>query len=69
MPVTMLHSGEKAAIKKVGGKDETKRFLESMGFIAGEEVAVISADRGDVILWVKGARVAVSQGLANKIMV
>ena len=35
MPLTMLNTGETNTIKKVGGKEETKRFLENLGFVAG----------------------------------
>ena len=33
MPLTMLNTGEPSTIKKVGGKEETRRFLENLGFV------------------------------------
>lgn len=69
MPITMMSSGETASIKKVGGRGETKKFLESLGFVTGEEVRIVSMNGGNVILQVKDSRIAVSQGIANKIMV
>ncbi len=69
MPLTMLGSGEAAAIRRIGGKDESKRFLENLGFTVGEEVRIISSNGGNIIVQVKDSRVAVSKGIANKIIV
>lgn len=69
MPLTMLNSGEDAAIKRIGGKDEAKRFLEKLGFTVGEKVKIVSSNHGNVIVQVKASRVVVSKGIANKIMV
>ena len=67
MPLTMLNPG--ASIVRVGGNEETKRFLENLGFVAGSEVKVISSNEGNIIAQIKESRVAVSKGIANKIMV
>ena len=69
MPLTMLNPGESASIVRVGGNEETKRFLETRGFVAGSEVKVISSNEGTIIAQIKESRVAVSKGIANKIMV
>lgn len=69
MPLTMLSSGEDAAIKRIGGRDEAKRFLENLGFTVGEKVKIVSSNSGNVIVQVKDSRVAVSKGIANKIIV
>jgi len=60
---------EMQVIKKVGGKEETKKFLEGMGFVAGGEVTVVSRVGGNVIVSVKGSRVAIGRDMANKILV
>ena len=69
MPLTMANSGEENIIKKVGGNPVTKKFLESLGFVAGGTVTVISENGGNVIVNVKESRVAVSKEMANKIMI
>lgn len=69
MPLTMARPGESNLIKKVGGKPETRQFLENLGFVAGSRVSVISRTGGNVIVEVKGARVAVNSDMAAKIMV
>ena len=69
MPLTMMGEGEAVTIKRIGGKAETKKFLESLGFHMGEVVKIVSANQGNIIVQVKDSRVAISQGIANKIMV
>ena len=69
MPMTMLNVGTKASIKRVGGLEKTRQFLESLGFVPGEEVQIVSSNAGNIIVQVKESRVAVSREIANKIMV
>ena len=56
-------------IKKVGGKEETRRFLESLGFVVGAFVTIVSEINGNLIVNVKDSRVAIDKELATKIMV
>lgn len=69
MPLTIAKVGEVSSVKRIGGKEETRKFLENLGFVAGGELKVISENNGSVIVEVKGSRVAVSREMANKIMV
>lgn len=69
MPLSMVKEGEQNIIKKVGGKEETRRFLENLGFVAGSTVTVVSEISGNMIVNIKDARVAIGKDMANKIMV
>ena len=69
MPLTMLETGREMQIRKIGGKDETRRFLESLGFVMGGFVTVVSELNGNRLVKVKESRVAVSKEMANKIMI
>lgn len=69
MPLTMVETGTPNTIKKVGGKEETKRFLENLGFVVGGIVTVISENSGNMIVNVKDSRIAIGKDMANKIMV
>lgn len=69
MPLTMAKTGIINRIKKVGGREETRRFLESLGFVTGGQVTVISEISGNVIVNVKESRVAISREMANKIYI
>ena len=61
MPLTMAAANEINYIKK--------RHLETLGFVAGGEVRVISQLNGNLIVSIKDSRVAISKEMANKIMV
>ena len=65
MPLSLSPAGSEVCIKAIKGKDETRRFLESLGFVVGGSVRVISELNGDLIV----SRVAISRGMANRIMV
>ncbi|NLZ45088.1 MAG: ferrous iron transport protein A [Clostridiales bacterium] len=69
MPLTFATIGDENIIKKVGGKVETKQFLEKLGFVVGGIVTVISENNGNVIVNVKDSRIAISKEMANKITV
>ena len=69
MPLSMVKEGEPNTIKKVGGKEETRKFLENLGFVTGGTVTVISQTGGNMIVNVKDSRVAIGKDMANKIMV
>lgn len=69
MPLTIANLKEVQIIRKVGGKEETRRFLEGMGFVNGGEVTVLSKAMGNVIVSIKGARVAIGKEMASKIQV
>ena len=69
MPLSMAQSGETQVVKKIHSKDETKRFLESLGFIEGARVTIVSELAGNLIVNVKDTRVAISKSMANRIMV
>lgn len=69
MPLSMLKEGESDIIKKIGGKDETGKFLENLGFVVGGIVTVVSEIGGNLIVNVKDSRVAIGKDMANKIIV
>lgn len=69
LPLTMANPGEPVTIKKIGGKAETKKFLETLGFVVGGTVTVVSEINGNMIVNVKDSRVAIGKDMANKIMV
>lgn len=69
MPLTMAVAGEVNTIKKVGGKQETRRFLENLGFVVGGAVTVVSETDGNMIVSVKDSRVAIGKEMANRIIV
>lgn len=69
MPLTFCPQGEENIIKRIGGREDTKRHLENLGFVPGGAVTVISAMGGNLIVNIKESRIAVSKEMAAKIMV
>lgn len=69
LPLMMASQGEPMTIKKIGGKQETKKFLETLGFVVGGTVTVVSEINGNMIVNVKDSRVAIGKDMENKIMV
>lgn len=69
MPLILATKGNEVSIKKITGNDETRRFLNSLGFVAGETVKIISELGGNLIINVKDSRVALDKGMASRIMV
>ena len=69
MPLTLAQTGQINAVKRIGGKEEVRCFLNSLGLIEGSEVMLVSQNQGNVIVKVKESRVAISREMANKIMI
>lgn len=69
MLLSMMNDNEIKSIIKINGRDEQKRFLESLGFVEGAEVSVVNKIDGNVIVNIKESRVAISKAVANKIIV
>ena len=69
MPLTMATMGEVNKIVKVGGNEETRRFLENLGFVAGTEITDVSSIGGNLIVNVKDSRIAVNEDMARHIVI
>lgn len=69
MPLSIASTGEHFLIKKITGKEEVRRFLENLGFVAEADVSVVSEIAGNVIVQIKDSRVAISREMAQKIVV
>lgn len=69
MPLALANLDEEYIIKKVGGRTETKKRLESLGFVPGSRVVLVSSLAGNLIVKIKESRVAISREMAMKIMV
>lgn len=69
MPLSLANVGEENIIKRIGGKPEVKKHLENLGFVVGGTVTIISTLGGNVIVNVKETRVAISEEMAQKIII
>ena len=69
MPLSMAPEGKESVIRKIRGKEETRLFLERLGFVVGAIVTVVSEIQGNLIVNVKDSRVAIGKDMASKILV
>ena len=69
MPLSLANVGEENIIKRIGGKPEIKKHLENLGFVVGGTLTIVSALGGNVIVNVKETRVAISEEMAQKIII
>ena len=69
IPLSLAEPGEVQIIKRIGGTPEVRAHLENLGFNVGGEVMIVNTLGENVIVKVKEARVAISDGLARRIRV
>lgn len=69
MPLTLAELGEENMIRHIGGKQDVRQHLETLGFVVGGNVTLVSKIGGNVIVNVKESRVAISEEMARRIMV
>ena len=65
----MAQVGDVNIIKRISGRDEVRQHLAELGFVVGEEVQIVSEMGGNLILAIKGARIALDKTMAMRIMV
>ena len=69
MPLTMAPLGTVNEINRITGKDDTRQFLEKLGFVVGGTVTVVSQMGGNMIVNIKDTRIAIDRSMANRIMI
>jgi ferrous iron transport protein A len=69
VPLAYTQQGENLEVVKVSGAPETRRHLETLGFVPGATLRVAQVAGGDVIVCSKGARVALDAATARRVMV
>ncbi len=67
VPLNLAEPGRDLTVQAIRGKDDVKRFLETLGFVEGARVSVVSELGGNVIVNVKDTRVAISRVMASRI--
>lgn len=68
IPLVLAKAGEEGIIVHISGKDEVRRHLCNLGFREGEKVCAVCLIKGDMIVEVKGSRIAIDRSLASKIL-
>lgn len=68
MPLAMAEAGKTVQVKTIRGKDEVRHFLNNLGFVEDAEVSVVSEWNGNLIVHIKGTRIAISKAMASRIL-
>lgn len=69
VPLTFMNIDEISIISRIDSKKETKDFLEKLGFVEGSEVSLVSKNNGNIIVNIRGTRMALDKQIASKIKV
>lgn len=69
MPLSLARGGSVVRVESVRGNEGMHRHLESLGFVAGTRVEIVSQASGAVIVSVKGARMGLNERTARHIYV
>lgn len=69
MPLTLMQIGDRATVSRIGGNEDTRRYLMNLGFVNATELEVVNRLGGNVIVSVKDARIALNADMAKHIMV
>ena len=69
LPLAMVGPDVVARVARVRGDADLRQHLAELGFVEGSEVKVISRAAGDVIVSVKGARLALNRSMASRVTV
>ena len=69
IPLGMAKAGETVTIKKITGKDEVRQHLAELGFVVDANVTLVTEVAGNLIVSVKGCRVALDKAMAMRIMI
>lgn len=68
LPVSMARVGESGTIVSISGKEEVRKYLAELGFTPGAEVKAVCQSGGNMILDVKGSKIAIDRHMANRIL-
>lgn len=69
MPLTLAESDQMYTILKITGKDQVRRHLNNLGVTENEKITVRQSVNGNLIVEVRGVRLALDAGLARRILV
>lgn len=69
MPLILMKENERVEVIKLIGNEAIKKRLAELGFVAGATINIISNNDGDIILELKGSKLAITKEMSQKIIV
>ena len=67
MPLIFAKEGETVTIRRISGKVDVRQHLAELGFVMDAEVLIVSHMAGNLIVQVKGSRIALDKSMAQRI--
>ena len=67
MPLSLTEFNHFYIINKVCGLEKQRHYLESLGFVPGTQVTILSELHGYYVVMVKGSKIGLDKELAKKI--
>lgn len=69
IPLATMGNGCCGKIVRIAGKMEQRRYLSNLGFVAGTDVSIVNTISGNLLLDVKGTRIAMDKSMASRIFI
>lgn len=69
MPLILGDVNTLYTIRCVSGKDDVRAHLKNLGIVENESITIKQAVQGNLIVEIKGVRIALSSALAKRIQV
>ncbi len=69
MPLSFAEENTSYTISRITGKDEVRSHLRNLGLVENETISVKQSIAGNLIVEVKGVRIALNKDLARRIMI
>ncbi|WP_461883716.1 FeoA family protein [Fusicatenibacter sp.] len=69
MPLNLTEFNQSYIINKICGLEKQRHYLESLGFVPGAKVSLLSELHGYYVVMVKGSKIGLEKSLAKKIIV
>ena len=67
MPLIFAKEGDTVTIRRISGKEDIRQHLAELDFVVDTPVLIVSHMAGNLIVQVKGSRVALDRSMAQKI--
>lgn len=69
MPLNLADTGTYYIVQKICGSEEDRHHLETLGFVEGASLCILSAFFGYYVVRIKDSKVGISKDLAKMIIV
>ncbi len=69
MPLNRTEFNHFYIVNKICGQEKERHYLESLGFVPGSQVSILSELHGYYVVMIKGSKIGLDKSLAKRIIV